>query len=356
MIPVRAGLATLLASAMAVVCGIALAPAAAVRVASGNYRVIRTIPVGGVGGWDYAICDPQTHLIFVTRHSHTQVINPATGRVVADIKHTNGCHGVALVPAAGRGFISDVHGVTVFSLKNFKTLGAIAAGRGSDSIIYDSASGDVMVMNGRSRSVSFIPPSGPISSARAVNIPLSGRPEFAAADGQGHVYVNIASASKIAVIDDKTFKVIAQWKIGGGRSPAGAAIDPAHHELFVGCRNRVMAVIDTRTGKTIADIPIGSGNDACAYDAKTGEVFASCGDGTLTIARVRPDGKFTSQSIKTRRGARTMALDPVTDTAYLPDAVMQKIPNAGAAPGPRWRRYRMKPGSFEIIIVAGRTP
>jgi DNA-binding beta-propeller fold protein YncE len=79
-------------------------------------------------------------------------------------------------------------------------------------------------------------------------------------------------------------------------------------------------MLDSNSGKVIATGPIGAGVDACAFDEKTGNIFASCGDGTVTI--VRQDGVRLNviQTLQTERGARTMALDPATDRIYLATA------------------------------------
>ena len=83
------------------------------------------------------------------------------------------------------------------------------------------------------------------------------------------------------------------------------AIDAEHGRLFIGCHNNKLIVMDTKDGKVLADLPIGKGNDACGFDPGTGEAFASCGDGTLTVVKETSPGKFeVVQTVKTPRMAR----------------------------------------------------
>ncbi|PZR72154.1 MAG: hypothetical protein DLM52_13445, partial [Chthoniobacterales bacterium] len=89
-----------------------------------------------------------------------------------------------------------------------------------------------------------------------------------------------------------------------------------HHRLFAGCSNKLLVMLDSTSGKVLATAPIGSGVDACAFDETSGNVFASCGDGTLTIARVEGTKLKVVQTLQTERGARTIALDPVTHHIY----------------------------------------
>jgi len=318
-----------------------------------DLHVTKTIHIGGTGRWDYISCDPQTHRLFVPRSDHTQIIDPDQGKVLADIPDTRGGHGVAIAPQAQRGFISDAAGVTVFDLNSLKPLGAIATGQGADAICFDPASKSVIVMCGRGEEASIIDAASPIETAKATHVPLGGRPEAGVADGKGHVYINIESTSEIAVVDPKEGKVTARWKIEGGEEPSGLAIDVEHHRLFSGCHNKVMAIIDTETGKTITTVPIGNGVDACAFDPGSGEAYASCGDGTVTVVKETSPGKFDTSTVKTQPGARTMTVDTSTHTLYLPDAEMIPAtqPATGEGRGGRGRG-QMKPDSFMVIVVS----
>ncbi|MDQ6704942.1 MAG: hypothetical protein M3Z85_03130 [Acidobacteriota bacterium] len=98
----------------------------------------------------------------------------------------------------------------------------------------------------------------------------------------------------------------------------------------------------TSDGKVLADLPIGGHVDATKFD--NGEVFASCGDGTLAVARERSPGIFEIvQTVKTPQGARTMGMDPRAQKIYLP--------TAESTPGPSGRTV-MKPDTFMIVVVA----
>lgn len=318
--------------------------------ASGPYSVAKTLHLGGPGRWDYALADPANKVVYVTRQTHVQVVSTEDGKVVADLPGMKGNHGVAVAPEQGRGFVSDgqSNAVVVFDTKTYKELGRVPAGKNPDAIIYDPSSHKVMAFDGRGRDVTVIDPAAEPGEAAVVgHIPLEGKPEFAAADGQGHVFVNLEDKSSISEIDSSSLKVIATWKIEGGESPSGLAIDPANHHLFAGCDNKVMAIVDTQSGKTLATVPIGQGVDACGFDPGTGEAFASCGDGTLTVVKETSSGKFeVEQTVETKRGARTMALDASTHTIYLPTAEFME----GAAGG--GRRPQAKPDTFMLVVVS----
>ena len=76
-------------------------------------------------------------------------------------------------------------------------------------------------------------------------LPLEGKPEFAAADGNGHVYVNIEDKNEIVTINSKTFTILSRWPITPGKEPSGLAIDREHHRLFSVCSNKLMIVVNS---------------------------------------------------------------------------------------------------------------
>ena len=315
---------------------------------SGHYAVAKTLKVGGPGSWDYVTVDSQDQRLYLTRTTHTMVLDAGTGKVVADIQGQKRAHGVALVPQAGRGFITDGQdgSVTVFDLKTNATLGKVAAANDADGIIYDPATDRVLVSCGDAGALVAIRPDVDPQSGKAEQVELGGKPEFLAADGAGRVFVNLVDKALVAVVDAKAMKVLARWPVAPASQPVGLAIDPVKHHLFVGCRSQNLIVMSTNDGRILANLPIGAVNDACAFDPASGDIFASCGDGTLAIARESAPEKFAIvQTLKTRRGAKTMGLDPSTHTAYLP-AVEYQEGAAGAG-----RRPAAKPDSF-IVLVA----
>jgi DNA-binding beta-propeller fold protein YncE len=313
------------------------------------YAVTKTIHIGGPGRWDYASVDPAAHRLYVTRSTHTQAIDLTTDKVLFDVPGQQGSHGVAAAPAVGRGYVTDGKGATIvaFDLKNGEVLANIAAADDADGEIYDAGTNKVLATCGDAGKLAVLDAAADPKTAHADTVDLDGKPEFLAADGKGMAYVCINDKNEIAAVDLKAMKVTARYPTGTGEAPTGLAIDAEHGRLFVGCRkNSKLVVMSTADGKVLAELPMGAGNDACGFDPGTGEAFASCGDGTLTVAKETSPGKFeVTQTVKTPRGARTMTVDPTTHTVYLPTAEMNPL-KAGE------RRATMKPDSFMVVVVS----
>jgi outer membrane protein assembly factor BamB len=175
---------------------------------------------------------------------------------------------------------------------------------------------------------------------------LGGSPEFAVSDEKGKVYVNIADKDEVAVVDTKQMKIVARWPIAPGSKPTGMSMDRATRRLFIGCRNKKLIVMNADDGKIVADFPIGAFVDATAF--RGGLVFASCGDGTLTVVReVSPDKFELAQVLKTQIGARTMAVDPSGEMIYLPTSDL----TFPAGFNPARPRPVPVPGTFRILVV-----
>lgn len=337
----RFALATALAS-------LALASPLAAQWSSG-YHVLKTIPVGGEGGWDYLTFDTVGTRLFLSRGSHVQVLDVATDRVVGDIPNTNGVHGVALASDLGKGYTSNGRdtSVTVFDTKTLAAQKTVhVTGANPDAILYDPVSHRVFTFNGRGQNATAIDARG---DTVVGTVALGGKPETAVADGKGHVFVNVEDKSTITEFDARTLQVLHTYPLGSCEEPSGLAIDLAHQTLFAGCGNKQMAIVNATTGAVVAMVPTDAGTDANGYDPTTQLAFSSNGAGTLTIVRQASPGVFTSENVQTQRGARTMTVDPRTHRVYLVTAQFGPAPAPTAAqPRPR---PPMVPGSFSVIVV-----
>lgn len=271
--------------------------------------------------------------------------------VVGQIKDTPGVHGVAVASDLGRGFSSNgrENKASVVDLKTLQTLSKVETGQNPDGMLYEPGLQEIYLFNGRGQSATVIDAK---SAAVVATIPLDGKPEFGTADAKaGRVYDNLEDKSEVAVIDTKAHKVVDRWPIAPGEEASGMAIDVAHHRLFLGCGNEKMVMMDSTTGKVLADVPIGRGVDANAFDPGTQLAFASCGDGTVTIAHEDgPDKLTVVQSLKTEPPARTMTIDPRTHKIYLASAKFEAPPAGASAEGGRRQRPKMVAGSFKILV------
>src|SRR5437879_10475786 len=57
-----------------------------------SYKVLRRIPVGGEGGWDYVRVDPDAQRIYLSRGTHMMVVDEASGKVDRKSTRLNSSH------------------------------------------------------------------------------------------------------------------------------------------------------------------------------------------------------------------------------------------------------------------------
>lgn len=309
--------------------------------------VVDTLKVGGGGGWDYISLDSEAGRLYIPRSNWVMVLG-LDGSLKGEILDTDGVHGVAFSRELDRGWTSNgkSNSVTVFKLSTLTVEKVVkSTGEKPDAILFDSATKQVFVCNGHSKNVTVI---NAATSEVVGTIPAGGTPESAVSDGKGRVFVNNEDGAEIMVINARTLKVEVRWSIKPLEAPTGLALDAKHNRLFSVGKNKLMAIVDTDSGKLLTTLPIGAGTDAAAFDAATGSVFASNGEGTLTVIHQDdPDHYSVIATVPTQKNAKTLALDPNTHRLYLPSADSKLAPpDLKATPRPS-----TIPSTFQVLVV-----
>jgi len=307
-----------------------------------DYKVVETWKLGGDGGWDYLTADSDGHRLFIARATRVMVIDTSSGKQIGEIPDTPGVHGVALDLANGRGYTSNGREdtVSVFDLKSLAIEKKIKVGNVPDAILYDPFSRRVFTFNAKGHDTTAID----ASKGEVVGkLDLGGKPEFAATDEKGNVFVNIEDTSELVAFDPQKLAVKSRWKLADCDSPTGLSIDRKNHRLFAGCSgNKKMAIVNAENGKVLATPTIGEGCDATSFDAGRGLAFASAGDGTITVIKEEsPDRFAVTQTVTTQKAARTMALDEKTHRLFTVTANVS---------GTRENR-KIEPDSFVVLVA-----
>src|ERR1700676_956311 len=233
--------------------GMLLGVAAAAATPAQDWAVVQRWKVGGVGSWDYMMLDASGQRLFLSRADHVDVVNTDSGKIIGTIPNTQGVHGIALDEASHRGYTSNgkADSVTVFDLASLKVIkeGAVS-GHNPDAILYEPTGKHVFTFNGKSKDVTVLDAT---SLAVVATLPVPDKPEFAADDGAGQIFLNIESEpGQMVVIDSSTLKINANLPLPGCASPSGLAIDKVNHRLFSVCDGKVMAVTNATNGKQVA--------------------------------------------------------------------------------------------------------
>jgi DNA-binding beta-propeller fold protein YncE len=314
-----------------------------------GYHLIDSVQLSGETGWDLYGLDTATQRLYISRGTHVQVVDCQKDSLIGEIPNTNGVHGIAVVPSAGKGFTSNGRdsSVTVFDLKTLKQLAVIKLqARNPDVILFEPTTMRIFVFNGGSNNAVAI---DVMTNAIIGTVYFEGKPELAVSDENGRVYVNLEDKSSLVVFDAATLKVIHTWSLAPGKEPTGLAIDSLQRRLFSACNNNLMIVLDADSGNVVAQLPIGSGVDGAGFDPSTHYAFSSNGEGTLTVVSEESPAKFSVvENVITRKGARTMIVDEKTHRIYMLSAKFG-IPPAPTTDHPH-PRPPIEPGSVTLYV------
>jgi DNA-binding beta-propeller fold protein YncE len=327
-----------------------LATAALLWQGGTGYKLVGRYPIPGAGGFDYCTVDSSARRIYVSHQTQVDVLDADSGKVVGTIPDTPGVHGIAIASEFKHGFTSNgrEHKVSMFDPSTLQLINKIAVGQGPDGIYYDPATKRVFTNNHGSHDITAID----AATGNVVGtVKAEGDGEQAIIGADGLIYVNSENTSEVVVFDPKSLEVKKRFPIGVAKVPTGLAYDAKTNRLYIGCRNEPkMVVMDAATGKVIGSYAIGAGVDYAGSDPATGLIFFSCGDGTLSIYKLKSGTDYVDAgSVKTQPSAKTMAFDSKTSKIFLPAAEYVEAPPS--TPGGRPQRS-MKPGSFTVLVVA----
>jgi DNA-binding beta-propeller fold protein YncE len=330
-----------------------------------GYRVLRTIPLGGQGGWDYVTVDSAARRVYIPRSTHILVIDADSGKQVGDIQGMNGLHGVAVASEFNRGFVTgnktEQEGtVYVFDLKTLMLTSSMKSNSiDTDSLLYDPLTKRVYVNNGDGMNLTVVDAA---TAKVAGTMAFNANPEAAAADGKGSIFQDYEDKGQVIEYDAMKLTIKNKWPTPGCDAPVGMAMDKTNRRLYVGCRGKgatapgVLIVMNADNGKVVASMPIGIGVDGDVFDPATGNVYAACRDGgdgksgaTYIFHADSPDKISLVGTVKTIYGARTLALDASTHHVFLIGTEKNDpVPPTAKNPNPR-----PKPdlSTFELLEI-----
>jgi DNA-binding beta-propeller fold protein YncE len=318
---------------------------------TGPYKVLKTVRVGGTGGYDYVDADVDGRRLYFARTGPTpriSVYNLDTLEAVGEIPSSN-AHGAVVDPKSGHGFASSKP-ILMFDSKTMQHIKTIEVQGNPDGMYFDPTDERVYVLSHATPHITAIDAK---EGSVIGTVDIGGMPEQAVSDGKGHLYVDVEDKENIAVIDTKTLKVTAHYDVTGkGGTCAGLAMDVRNRILFATCRDpKNMVILSADDGKIITTLPIGTNSDGARFNPATMEAFSSNVDGTLTVVKENSPTSFVvEQTVQTMTGGRTSTLDTKTNRIFVIAAEVGP-PTPPKEPGGRAGRGQIIPDSFSILMV-----
>lgn len=284
-------------------------------------ELVQTIALPGVKGRiDHFALDGKRKRLYVAAlgNGSVEVISLEKGERVRSIAGLDEPQGVVYVPdtdrlvvaCGGDGLVRFYDGETLE--ENAK----VDAGGDADNVRYDPLTQRLFVGFG-SGGVACVNPRKALVQAAAE---LGAHPESLQVEPAGRrLFVNVAAAAEVAVIDRFEMKVTARWKLDGARSNFPMALDEAGKRLLVGCRAPSCVVaLSTDDGKVKSRTTCSDDPDDVFVDAARKRVYVSCGAGVVDVFdRVSADELKLLAKVDTRHGARTCLFDAASDRLFV---------------------------------------
>jgi DNA-binding beta-propeller fold protein YncE len=333
---------------------LAVAEAAAPVRASAHEYVLSARITGPGGAWDYAVVDDSNSRLYLAQQGVT-ALDLGSGELTHGLLKGGMTHGLAPL-GDGSVAVDDAvtKTITVFNGATGQVRATINTARDNpvagvhalDALVREPKTGQLAAVNGESGLLLLVD----LERQSVVGtVKIGGKPEYAAADGVGRIYINVSRDEKaeIVAVDVLARKVVGHIPLLGCEEPTGLAYDREADLLMSVCDNGIAKFIRAGNAEEVASLPVGKGADAIMFDPRRRRAFVPGAEsGTLSIIAVRSASDIAVvQTLDTQRGTRLGAVDSATGKVYLPAAKFG--PPVPPSPYPS-----VVPGSFVILVVA----
>jgi DNA-binding beta-propeller fold protein YncE len=282
--------------------------------------LVKTIELPQVEGRiDHLAIDTAGQRLFVAAlgNNTVEVIDLKQGTSLKSLPSFREPQGLAFLPDANLVAVANGQGdgVQLVHGGTFQIARSVSVGDDSDNVRYDTAAKRVYVGYGDGAIAAFTADGKVTGQAK-----VGGHPESFQLERSGtRIFVNVPTASTVAVIDRESMKVVSTWKVTSARANYPMALDEANHRLFLGCRRPAKVLVyDTATGNETGSINIVGDTDDLFYDTKRQRLYVSGGEGFIDVFSAPPGAPLSRLAhLQTAAGARTSLFVPELGRLYL---------------------------------------
>lgn len=280
----------------------------------------KTIPMPDVQGRiDHMFFDQESGRLFVAAlgNDTVEVIDTRQGRRLHSISGLHEPQGILYLRDPNRLYVAngDDGTLRIFDGSSYEPITSVKLGDDADNIRWDAEAKRIYVGYG-SGALAAVDEKG----VKVGEIALDAHPEsFRLEAHDPKIFVNLPGSRKVAVVDRKTKSVVAHWGTGGAFANYPMAFDESNHRLFIVCRMPArLVVLDTDSGNLVGKWSVVGDCDDVFYDAETKRIYASGGDGQISVFQQQDANQYRPiASIATRKGARTSLFSPESRSLYV---------------------------------------
>ncbi len=285
----------------------------------------RTIPLpAGTAKFDHFAVDLEANRLFIaaTGNHSIEVLDLSAGKVTDTLTGLGKPHGLAWLGESHTLYASDgTQGdLKVFTGSPLKQVNSIKLSEDADDMIYDAAGHRLYVGHGGDAAPAQIAVVDTATQTLLKELPVATHPEGLEIDNATRrIFVNVAAAAEVAVIDGKDASPSGAWKLTRAKDNVPLAFDPQHNVLFVACRTPArLLVLDGSSGSELAELPSAAGADDLFYDADLHRIYLIAGSGEVDVYEIGGDRTVRSLGkTPTSPGAKTGLFVPAQHALYV---------------------------------------
>jgi DNA-binding beta-propeller fold protein YncE len=288
-----------------------------------------SVPAGG-RKWDHFGVDLKGNRLFVTSEEDpvVEVIDLRTNKHIRSLTDFKRPHNVMVFPERNEILVVDGEAseIKILDYESYKLIGHVELSIDADPVAYDSTTKYLYVVNGGREAhtpyclISIVDTT---SGKKLADMKLdTNRLESMAIEKSGQrLFVNMAGANEIGVVDREKREVVQTWPLAAGKENVPMQFDEATHRLFVVTRKpSKLIVVNSDTGKEVTSLAVADYCDDLAYDSAHHRLLIPCGggEGAITVVEQRgADDYRIIANVPTKPGAKTGRLVPELNKYYL---------------------------------------
>ncbi len=280
-------------------------------------KLVKTVTLPGYSGdFDHFAIDRQRGRFLVAAEDHAtlEVFDLKTGDHLKTIAGFGAPHSILVRPNSTNILLTDSSKemTAVLDAETYAKKNTVPLVPGADSAGYDAVANIWYIVTGGKdvdMKTAEIEAINPDTGKKLGEIKFNdNHVEAMALEKNGdRIFINLAQTNKLAVVNRKTMKEIAEWPVPPAKENAMVAFDEAAKRLYVVCRNPGMVVVmDSDTGAVISTAPAPLHADEVMMDVATHRLYVPGGQGYMGVYDTsNPNSLKEIAKVTTAPGAKT---------------------------------------------------
>ncbi len=256
--------------------------------------LVKTVELPGyTGDFDHFAVDRQRNRILLAAEDHAtlEVFDLNTGDHLRTVSGFGAPHSILVRSGAPTIIVTD-SGKTmtkILDADSYTQKGSIRLVEGADSAGYDASANVYYIVTGgkdvdmKTAEIEAVnPDTGKVLGQVKFN---DDHVEAMALEQHGNrIFENLTQTNKVAVIDRKSMKELAEWPVKPCEQNAMAALDESAKRLYLVCRKPgTVVAMDTDSGAVVSTQPAPLRADDVLYDAAAHRLYVPGGEGYIGV-------------------------------------------------------------------------